>query len=91
MAIKSVYLDNNSEENNRTWDHGKREMRNAKLNKEENSQILVVIRHATDEGIKVSEFLTWMIAETGQFTSMTNTGRVDIWRENRLQISTYLL
>lgn len=41
LGIKSVYLDNNSEENNRTWDNGKGEKRNAKLNKEENSQILI--------------------------------------------------
>lgn len=39
-----------------------------------------MIRLVTDEGIKVSEFLTW-IEETGQFTSMVNSGRVDVWRE----------
>lgn len=45
-----------------------------------------MIRHVTNEGTEVSEFLTCLTVEKGQFTSMANTGRIDMWGENGLQI-----
>ena len=40
-----------------------------------------MIRHVTNEGTEVSQFLTCLTIEKGQFTSMANTGRIDIWGE----------
>lgn len=56
-------------------------MKKAKLNKQKNSQTLVDDQAGDRRKDGVFWVLAWLTAETGQFTSMTNTGRVDVLGE----------